>query len=46
MELVNLIAEMFASYLQDLAPLIGFLAGVHILLSWIYSITFRPFDRL
>lgn len=45
-ELVEFIATMFADYMRDMMPLIGFLAGTHIVINLIYDFTFRMFHRV
>ncbi len=45
-ELVSVIIDMLREYFTFFMPIYGLLAGVNIVIKWIYSFTFRPFNKL
>lgn len=45
-ELVMFVADLFGEYIRYFLPIYGLLAGVNIIIKWIYSFTFRPFNKL
>lgn len=44
-ELISELFSMFREYFVYFFPVFGVLAGVHLVLNWLWSICFRPFDH-
>jgi hypothetical protein len=44
-ELIAQLVTLFSAYMTFMLPVIGILAGIHLILNWVWSILFRPFDH-
>ena len=44
-ELIAQLMQLFSDYMVFMMPVLGVLAGVHLILNWLWSILFRPFDH-
>lgn len=45
-EVVKVLLDMMGEYFRYFLPIYGYLAGVNIVIKWIYSFTFKPFNKL
>lgn len=44
-EMVSVLIAMFRDYFTFLLPVMGLLAGVHVIVRLLWSVTFKPFVR-